>query len=356
VPKIGKMKLSVASPGHAEALKAILKSTKGMVCEVFISSSSEFIGSIRSILGADANYIEELAAQVELAHKHGVSVNVVANTTCLGGYHLTREGQNAVKWYLKKLEEVGVDSVTVTDPFFLEMVVENYDMEVAVSCLAHVDSVERALFFEELGAKYITLDTNINRDFETLEKIREATSCELKLIVNESCIWKCPFRYQHANLTSHFYGVDRKVGMLSDYYHDRCATMRVRNPTLIIKSPWIRPEDLKEYEKIGIHFFKIAGRTQPVNWIVRALRAYEERSFDGNLLELLDVTRELRDLFYVPNKELEGAIEKWKYCSRNCKECGFCEELTMRVFRVWAHKGTEKERLLPLSEFRNLRK
>jgi len=51
-----------------------------------------------------------------------------------------------------------------------------------------------------------------------------------------------------------------------------------------VKSPFVRLEDLSEYERIGVSAFKIAGRTNSVAWIEWAVRAYG----DGNLLDVLD--------------------------------------------------------------------
>lgn len=44
------------------------------------------------------------------------------------------------------------------------------------------------------------------RDFEKLEAIRDATSGNLKLLVNEACLYQCPFRYAHFNFFSHANG------------------------------------------------------------------------------------------------------------------------------------------------------
>jgi collagenase-like PrtC family protease len=117
---------------------------------------------------------------------------------------------------------------------------------------------------------------------------------------------------------------------------------------LILKSGWVRPEDVSEYESMGIDIFKIAGRTDPINWILNVMRAYKGRSFDGNLLDILDVTRELRDLFYISNKKLDGAIEKWKECQKECYKCKFCESLAKEIIKVYSYKGTEKEKMIDL--------
>ncbi|MHC1567717.1 MAG: U32 family peptidase [Candidatus Syntropharchaeia archaeon] len=315
--------ISVAHPGYIEALERIASECKG-IGEIFMEGSPDYIRTGR--IGLTHPDIENISEQVWFAHEKGIKVNVLANSSCLGGDHLSPDGYKRYRWYFERLNEIGVDSITLTDPYFIELVSREFDMKVVVSCIAFVDSPQKAIFYEELGANVITIDTGINRNFDVLQGIRESTECELRILVNEGCLYSCPFRFFHYNLISH--------GALSDYYHDRCLSMRIRNPELIIKSGWIRPEDLREYEKIGIDSFKISGRTHPLNWLVSTANAYIRRSYHGNLLNLLDCPRDLRDLFYIENDLLDGAIERWKECKKLCIKCGFCTDLAKRVIRT----------------------
>jgi len=57
---------------------------------------------------------------------------------------------------------------------------------------------------------------------------------------------------------------------------------RLRDPSQLIRSAWIRPEDIRHYEEIGIHEFKLSGRTKTVAWILKCMRAYAKRSFKSN--------------------------------------------------------------------------
>jgi len=119
-----------------------------------------------------------------------------------------------------------------------------------------------------------------------------------------------------------------------DYYFDKCISIRVRDPAQIIRSPWIRPEDMKEYEAIGIEDFKISGRANAVNWIINCMDAYSQGTFKGNLLEVLDCPSELRYTFYLDNGLLDGCIDQWKNCKKICDDCRYCDELTSKVLKV----------------------
>ncbi len=334
------MRLILPHPGHFSALKEIIanKESKGLkdVWEVYMAGSPEVMGSGRATLYAPL--IEDIKEQTAYAHQHNVKLNIAMNASCFGGYHLTFEGYKVFKWYFNELNKAGVDGVTVAEPYLVELL-RDFPMETVISCVAHVDSPQRAEFFEDLGADAITVDTNINRNFEVLEAITKAVHCDLRVIVNEGCLYKCPFRHAHFNLFSHITASSlnartQPLNTFGDYYFDKCISIRVRDPAQIIRSPWIRPEDMKEYEAIGVSDFKISGRANAVNWIINCMDAYSQGTFDGNLLELLDCPSELRYMFQIDNKRLDGSIKQWKNCKKICNECHYCDELTNKVLRV----------------------
>jgi hypothetical protein len=72
-----------------------------------------------------------------------------------------------------------------------------------------------------------------------------------------------------------------------DYCLLRCSRLRLTDPSQFIKATWIRPEDLAAYEAIGYRTFKLLERGIPSVELLRRVKAYSERRFDGNLAELL---------------------------------------------------------------------
>jgi len=327
-------RLIIPHPGHFPALKDLIevKEAEGLdeVDEVFMGGSPDVMGSGRGVLHAPL--LDEIREQTEYAHQHGIKMNITMNSTCTGGHHLSFEGYKMFSWYFGELNKAGVDGVTVAEPYLVELL-RDYPMQTVVSCLSYVESPQRAKFFDELGADMITVDTNINRHFDLLEGVVKAVNCDVRLIVNEGCIYRCPFRYSHYNLASHLSSLNQPRTPLfaPDYYFDKCISLRLRDPTQIIKSAWIRPEDLKAYEDIGITAFKLSGRTKTVNWIIDCMRSYAHRSFKGNLLDLLDCPQMLRYVFYIDNEKLEGSVEQWKHCKKVCNECGYCDKLAKEV-------------------------
>jgi hypothetical protein len=76
-------------------------------------------------------------------------------------------------------------------------------------------------------------------------------------------------------------------GFLLDYCFLRCSRMKLADPVNYIRSDWIRPEDLPHYEALGYDRFKLAERNAPTEVMVRRVKAYSERHYDGNLLDLV---------------------------------------------------------------------
>ena len=330
------MRLIVPHPGHFEALKDILevreKESLTDVDEVFMGGSPDVMGSGRGVLHAPL--IDEIQEQTVYAHQHGIKMNIVMNSTCAGGHHLTFEGYKMFDWYFGELNKADVDAVTVAEPYLVELL-RDFPMKIVVSVLAYVDAPQRAQIFDNLGADVITVDTNINRHLDLLKGIVEAVNCDVRIIANEGCIYKCPFRFSHYNLASHLSSLNQPRAPLfaPDFYFDKCINIRLRNPTQILKSGWIRPEDIKVYEALGIEDIKLSGRTKTVNWIIECMRIYSQRSFKGNVLEILDCPQMLRYMFYLDNEKLDGAIEHWNSCKKICNECGYCESLTKEALR-----------------------
>jgi len=342
-----KKKLYVPHPGHDDGLKLLISDAKRDIYSIFMAGSPDYIGTGRSNMSAPE--IADIRAQTEYAHKNGVKVEIVLNSSCMGGRHLTPEGFNLIHRYLGELDGCGVDTVVVADPFLVETIAKDFNMRPVVSVLSFVDSPEKARFYEDLGASSIVVDPDVHRHFDVLHAIRDAVDCELKLLVNEGCLYQCPFRYAHFNFFSHAFGPHPRPNVLDDYYYERCILMRIKDPRLIINSPWIRPEDIHEYAGIT-DVFKIGGRTHYTNWILNCISAYADESYDGNLMNLLDCPKDLKDLYYIENKDLDGAIDHWKNCGTVCTDCGFCRELTERTVRVYTGGGTADERLVPWSE------
>ncbi|MDO8541499.1 MAG: U32 family peptidase [Opitutaceae bacterium] len=230
---------------------------------------------------------EDLGRYIRLLDRHGIAFNYLLNGACFGNREWTRPWQKRVTALLAKLGDMGVRRVTVSTPFLLELVKRRFpEFKVRVGIYAQVDTARRARFWEDLGADAIVLESfSINRNFHRLASIRRAVRCDLELIANHVCLMNCPMQSYHQNGFAH--ASDDTGTLFIDYCFLRCSRTRLKDPSQFIKSAWIRPEDLAVYEAMGYTTFKLLERGIPSAELLRRVKAYSERRFDGNLAELL---------------------------------------------------------------------
>jgi len=229
----------------------------------------------------------DLRQYIQLLEKYGISFNYLLNGSCFGNQEWTRAWQKRLMSLLEKLGDMGVRRLTVSTPFLLELLKRRFpEFKVRVGIYAQVDTPRRARFWEELGADAITLESfSINRDFRRLSSIRQAVRCDLQLIANHVCLLNCPMQSYHQNGFAHASDDSGKVFI--DYCLLRCSRWRLTDPSHFIKSAWIRPEDLAVYEALGYTTFKLLERGIPSSELLRRVKAYSERRYDGNLADLL---------------------------------------------------------------------
>lgn len=233
---------------------------------------------------------DAIARHVRKAREAGIRFNYLLNAACLDNQELTRSGQREIRKLLGWLESIGIESVTVASPLLLRLVKRSHPhLRVRISVFAGVDHVRKAKMWEEEGADCLVLDSLlVNREFALLAAIRKAVRCELQLMVNNSCVQSCAFSPAHMTALAHASQErHRSKGFFIDWCFLRCTEMKLTDPVHFIRSEWIRPEDLHEYEALGYDSFKITERGAPTEVLVNRVRAYTRRRYDGNLLDLI---------------------------------------------------------------------
>lgn len=370
------------------------------VKEIYGKLDRDCIGGGRSTYTLRTTSRSRLQASIREAHSFGIAFNYLINAATLGGLEQTRAGQKQIRGLLDMIDTMGADCVTVSVPYLLRLVRKNHPrLKVRVGVFAVVDSAEKARQWEALGADTICLSAiACNRNLERLDEIRRSVACNLQLIVNASCLPACAYELTHMNLLSQSSRKgDALGGFCLDYCILHCSSARVRDPVNYLKTVWIRPEDLGRYEAIGYHSFKIVERSCPGDLLIRRVEAYVNRSFNGNLYELvapvaqikkaqgtplrqrlrmlatmakpwnanlssLMLMKEYGELViphefdrehaavYIDNKALDGYLDglKDQPCNRGgCKSCGYC--------RLWADRTVTvnsdyRRKVLELSE------
>jgi collagenase-like PrtC family protease len=299
-----------------------------------------------------ANQVEEY---IEQAHLAGLKFDYLLNAPSMGNMEWDEKTHRELLIHLNWIASIGADSVTVTIPYLVELIKRQFpQLEVRVSTIAHVNSVARAKLFESLGADSITLDINVNRSFGALKAIRNTVSCELTVLMNNLCLYQCPYEYYHHDGLGHAsQNYNPLRGSYVDYCVLRCTLDRLRDVSQVIKCRWVRPEDIHIYEDLGIDMFKISSRAMPTEKILRAAKAYSLRHHEGNLYDILNVVPPKAGFtssalpgeqsngigspprYYIDNQALEGFMDFFKKhdCASGCDRCGYCQRIADKAIQ-----------------------
>lgn len=279
------MKLSVATNFDNSLLDQI---SSYPVEDIYGKLTRDFIGGGRASYSTGGINKKILEPHVKHAHKLGIRFNYLLNSVCLGNREWTRRGIKRIRGILDWLSKIKVDSVTVSIPYLAEIIKKHYPhFYLKIGIFANIDSSSRARFWEDLGADMLTLESfSINRNFQILKEIRGAVKCGLQLIANFACIPNCPMQIYHMVGLSHGSNSSDNAPFI-DYCILKCSYYSLKDPVMLIKSNWIRPEDIRYYEDIGYSDFKLLERNAPTEVLVNRVRAYYERRSPDNLIELI---------------------------------------------------------------------
>ena len=302
---------------------------------------------------------DDVADYIQKIHQKGMEFSYLLNAPCMNNMEYDPHHHKEILNYLQWISDIGVDSVTVTIPFLMQLIKEQFPkLKIRVSTIAHVNSVNRAMFYENLGADEITLGVMINRDFKTLEQIQKAVKCKIIVLLTDGCLYQCPFRHYHYNALGH---ASQTYQQFERNYIDtcilNCSIIKFSDPTEVIKARWVRPEDLSHYEAIGIDNFKIAGRRMSTQWITRSVKAFSSRKYEGNLIDIIQgfsmsfggleqkdpnvkltetIGEESKSKLVIDNTKLDGFIDFFKKqnCLAMCNECNYCEEWAKKAIKL----------------------
>lgn len=233
--------------------------------------------------------IDTVREFTEKAHSIGIEVNYLANTLCLGDLGYEKGGSDKIIKYFGEVYETGVDIITIASPFLQRIIKGEFpSLKTEISVYAEIDTIQKFRRWENLGADIINLPAKVNRDIALLETISESREADIELLVNESCLFHCPYSLYHHTVSAHR---SRSSDEGLDYCMMECVKDRLNDTSELLKSGWIRPEDISYYEKtFNIEKFKIQGRQMPIEWINNTVESYSTRKYDGNLLDLISPT------------------------------------------------------------------
>ncbi len=253
------------------------------------------------------------------------------------------------------VDRAGVDGIILSDMYLLTTLsgeapslARELQSIPSVNCV--IDSADKGLSILELMEttrfkmpELLILDRSLNRSPEELERVcrtlkKHHPAIKLALLANEGCLHQCPFKLTHDSQASLI-----NTGLVHDAMfcisRERgCIPVFRKRPHALLKSPFIRPEDQDFYAPYA-DIIKICGRNMGSPFLIRAVSAYLHKSFDGNLIALLDAADWMADEVHLPNARIpEHFLQTVTSCSKICSTCTYCSNLFTAISRSTAGK------------------
>jgi collagenase-like PrtC family protease len=376
------MKLSVAANWDMTLLDGLANIPE--VTSIYAKLPFDVVGGGRAGIVLPSVDWDSAVDYIHAAHRRGLSFCYLINAPCLGNLEQTEEGKKQILTFIGQLVDIGVDSVSIAHLGVVALARRNFpNLSIRGSVLSWPTNLPRLKYQESLGIDPLIIPySEFNRDFNMLRKIRSGLSCDMQLFVNVSCIYNCHYLGEHACSVGHASQVSKnnqhqnqRPAAFLDFYLWQCTRRRLLHPELFLMSRWIRPEDLHVYEAMGFDEFKIIDRSRSTAWLLRATKAYADRHYQGNLLDILsleilgdptgfhsDIEDQIRERMrhyeteernlmrrmlklrrrllaldlYIDNSALTGFLDGFQKlrCSETyCEECRHCHRYARRVVR-----------------------
>lgn len=267
--------------------------------------------------------------------------------------------------YLSK--EKLIDGIFFVDFYYLKALCKINDefaknLELIPSINCAIDSIEKILqynkYINKLKPGYVPskfiLDRSVNRNLKKLKKVSafirsNFPDSKIEIIANEGCLLHCPYKINHdVNVSTES---DTTLGWslykmsINQEYPDidhedineSCLQDFSEDPSEIIKSPFIRAEDQKEYDDL-VDIIKISGKLKEEKILLSILNQYMKRESTSNLLETLDAPSALKEDYFLRGFDFpKDFIKKVGYCDKDCIECEYCD----LIFKTFAAKITD---------------
>ena len=297
---MGKIKLDLATNFDEKLLDFIEENDKNhQVISMFGKLSSDHVGGGRASVALRDTDWDDIKNYAARAGTMGIQLNYLINPLTLNNQDIIPEEHRKLVKYISDIYDIGIRWITVCSPFLLQLIKKQFpEMKVTIGVYAYIDSMTKIRNWVEMGADEITLMENCTRNFPILKKVLtqyRQTNVRFRIIANNGCLHDCPYSISHAGAVSCSSRTgDASAKQYYDYSLVNCYSRKLEKPTNMICSDWIRPEDLKYYEKLCEEcrndnlVIKLVERTKSTDFLCRVARAYIDESYEGNLLDLFN--------------------------------------------------------------------
>lgn len=294
------MKLDVATnmdPLLLDYVKEIDKDHK--VDSFFGKLKKDVVGGGRSSVSLPDVTLDQVFEYNARCIDAGIRFNYLLNPLCLNNRDVIARDHRKIVSFISDLYKGGIRWVTVCSPYLLEIIKNQFpEMKVTIGLYAFIGNLQQAYQWIKLGADELTMMQSYNRNFPALRELLtnlKEYDVNIRIIGNNACLHECPFSVSHGSATAASSADDDESReKYFDYNLINCYSRKINNPDNLIASDWIRPEDIKYYDKLCEEtgndrlVLKLVERTKPTEFLMRVIQAYINEKYEGNLVDLFN--------------------------------------------------------------------
>lgn len=253
----------LAPAGDLERLKIALK----------YGADAVYVGGSLLSLRANAiNFtIEELKEGIEYAHKLNKKVYVTVNIV------MHNEELKYIDEYMKKLSEINVDAIIVSDPCIFKYA-KKYGIEIHLSTQQSTMNYEAVKFFEKQGITRVVLARECSKD--DIKLIKEKTNVEIETFIHGAMCagisGRCVLSNFLTNRDANRGGCSQICRWDFDLLDENKNKIMLEKPFTFCSKDLMMYDSIKDMIDLGIASFKIEGRMRSLYYIATVVSIYRK--------------------------------------------------------------------------------
>lgn len=264
----------------------------------------------------------------------GIKLDLLFNAACYGRYSLSQYLANLVCstiGYIK--EKFSLDVVTTTSLMIARVIKKNFkDIDVRASVNMRIGTIKGMEYVSDFFDSFY-IQREYNRDLKRITELKkwcDSNDKKLYILVNSGCLNFCSGQVFHDLLVAHEKEINEMINVKENsilcwhYYKNK------DNWIHFLQNSWIRPEDIKNYEK---YFSMVKLATRMHSNPRKVIQAYDEEKFNGNLLDLVEPG--YGPVFYpyiIDNSRFpKDWFKKTTECDKKCHKCDYCKSVLQKV-------------------------
>ena len=279
-------RIELLSPaGDLERLKVTL----------LYGADAVYIGGEKYNLRANANNfsLDEIKEACRFAHKLGKKVHLTLNIV----FH--NEDMAGVEEYIKEVVAAGIDAFIVSDPFIINYIKSNFNVEVHLSTQNSTSNYKAIEYFEHEGIDRVVLARELSK--KEIKEIIDKVHCDIEVFIHGAM---CTCFSGRCALSNYVTNRDANRGGCAQVCRFSFENGNEKDFTIALKDMNMA-EYIGDLIDIGVRSLKVEGRMRSLYYLATVIGTYREiidRYYEKTLTpEIMEVLQERLDR--VANRE-----------------------------------------------------